>query len=140
MRGVLPVPGPRAMEYCKTITYDNNYGITYYGVLQVTAGRVLSELAPCLGMQGGGHTGMREGFLKKVFSGRRCESFNAVRGVYISKYHMLLKPMGTPVWHGPISFGARAGDWADGPSRSWLVVVAWGQRAIGSCGHFMARD
>ena len=49
----------------------------------------------------------------------------------------LLKPLGTPVWHGPIGFGAnrRVGLRAFAE----LVVVLWGQRTIGSRGHFRER-
>ena len=47
---------------------------------------------------------------------------------------MVLKPLGTPVWHGPIGFGAsrRLGlrTFAE------LVVLLWGKCTIGSRGHF----
>ena len=49
---------------------------------------------------------------------------------------MLLKPLGTSVWHGPIGFGAsrRLG------LRAFAeLVVLWGQRTIGSRGRFRER-
>ena len=49
---------------------------------------------------------------------------------------MLLKPLGTPVWHGPIGFGASR---RPGLRAFAELVVLWGQRTIWSRGHFRDR-
>ena len=47
-----------------------------------------------------------------------------------------MKPLGTPVWHGPIGFGVSR---RLGLRAFAKLVVLWGQRTIWSRGHFRER-